>query len=453
MARLPVHRWYHYKEGFSPRLPALMVGQLGTATTGVVADVFAGVGTTQLALRTDPRVSRVIGLEYSPFAHFVAEAKLNADRLDPARLRSLVTEAARYTDSCAPGIPALASFRNEAIFAPAILEDLLRAGARLEELELTAPEKAFLRLGFVATAEQLSGTVKDGRALRIEGYGHRKRAPLTPRHQSPATGRPVADALMSRWTAMIEDVEAVQALRAANAGAVFSFRGDARRLDAPDLEGVFRPGSVGLFLGSPPYLNCIDYTEVYKLELWLLGFVSTHDEFRDLRLGTIRSHPSIEFPDRPWPRPLAGTAVEQTVDEVAAFVEANHARRPVGRIVRQYFIDMATVLEQQLQALEAGGHTALVVGNSTFSRRDQIAERREERWRIPVLSDVLIARIGEALGFEEPEIWTARDLRARNVQSGSARESVVILRKPRGSYPGRRGELQARISSYESVSR
>ena len=49
---------------------------------------------------------------------------------------------------------------------------------------------------------------------------------------------------------------------------------------------------------SPPYLNCIDYTEVYKLELWLLELVKTQAEFRQVRLGTLRSHPSVKFAER-----------------------------------------------------------------------------------------------------------------------------------------------------------
>ena len=32
----------------------------------------------------------------------------------------------------------------------------------------------------------------------------------------------------------------------------------------------------------PPYLNCIDYSEVYKLELWLMGFVSDQKRFREV---------------------------------------------------------------------------------------------------------------------------------------------------------------------------
>src|SRR5205823_14898652 len=44
---------------------------------------------------------------------------------------------------------------------------------------------------------------------------------------------------------------------------------------------------------SPPYPNNIDYTEVYKLEAWLLGFINSHEEFATQRLKTLYSHPSL----------------------------------------------------------------------------------------------------------------------------------------------------------------
>jgi hypothetical protein len=36
-----------------------------------------------------------------------------------------------------------------------------------------------------------------------------------------------------------------------------------------------------------------------QLELWFLGLVPDEGTFRSLREGTLRSHPSITFPDRP----------------------------------------------------------------------------------------------------------------------------------------------------------
>ena len=71
----PIHRWYYYKEGFSPKLPKLLVDKLKAGTTKTVVDPFAGIGTTGLALRSHPAVKTVIGVDYSPFASFVGKAK------------------------------------------------------------------------------------------------------------------------------------------------------------------------------------------------------------------------------------------------------------------------------------------------------------------------------------------------------------------------------------------
>src|SRR5581483_5198953 len=67
-AGVPVHRWYQYKEAFSHRLPHAVVARLGAGESRVVADVFGGVATSALALQLDPRVARVISVEYSPLA-------------------------------------------------------------------------------------------------------------------------------------------------------------------------------------------------------------------------------------------------------------------------------------------------------------------------------------------------------------------------------------------------
>src|SRR5204862_2601953 len=113
----------------------------------------------------------------------------------------------------------------------------------------------------------------------------------------------------------------------------------------------FAPESVGLFLYSPPYPNAIDYSEIYKLELWLLNFVRSAGEFRQLRLGTLRSHPSVDFPERGYLADISGTLVAETIDGIASFVERNHPRAETGRMIRNYFDDMYRSLQQQFRAL------------------------------------------------------------------------------------------------------
>lgn len=429
----PIHRWYSFKEAFSHRLPREMVGRFGAGSTRTVADVFAGVATTPLSLQSDPRVDKVLSVEYSPFAYFAGRAKLDWYKLSPRRLEGKIAEALRFpTDRTLPA-PTLAAFRNREIFSRSTVAALVSAREHIESMNVTVPERRFLLLGLAAVVEDVSGAMKDGRALRITRDRTRRANVLSPRGPAPSPRGSVRSLLARQWTAMHEDVVSLEPLRRRICPKrTLHVRGDARELDSLSRGGerLFAEESVGLFVYSPPYLNCIDYSEVYKLELWLLEFVQDADQFRDLRLGTIRSHPSIEFPRRDYFDEVLGSEVVDCIELCAQFVENNHARASIGRMIRHYFEDMYRVVLQQFRALTSGGYAICVVGNSTFSGRERVNGRYEERWRIPLLTDVIIARLGELAGFTDFEIWTARSLQARNVNGGAARESLVVLRKP-----------------------
>lgn len=428
----PIHRWYSYKEAFSYRLPKELVSRLGAGGSGFVADPFGGVATTALSLQGDPRVGQVISVEYSPFAHLIGQAKLEWHELDPRRVRTLIRRALNFTIDRTVKIPELAAFRNREIFKPTILRGLLSARAHLNRMKLTPAERAFFITGLASVIEDLSGVMKDGRALRILRDRQRKEKCLVPREVIFVGADRVKNVLAAQWAAMVEDLEVVAIRRnKVPRDQARHLRGDARDLARVRWRGrdMFPPESIGLFLYSPPYLNCIDYSEVYKLELWLLEFVTTQEQFRKLRLGTMRSHPSLEFPARGYLAAAKSTLVNEAVELIAGFVESNNARPDIGRMIRNYFDDMYQVFADQHEALEPGGYSVCVVGNSTFSRRDKSEGGRAERWRVPLLTDVILARLAQTVGFTDAQIWRARDLRPRNVSEGSARESLVVVRK------------------------
>jgi hypothetical protein len=428
---IPVHRWYYYKEGFSPLLPPLLVDALGTGDSKTVVDTFAGVATTALSLRSHDQVARAIGVEYSPFAQFVGQTKLSSFGLDDAILtahakRLAGSELSRQN----PNIPQLAAFRNPEIFDPKVIHDLVAIRDLIrDDTALSDAERAFFLLGIAGVTEDLSCAMKDGRALRILRGRKRRHQGLRPPVET-ADGPDVQSTVTNQWLAMIEDLADTGPT---DSGAkMLHVNGDARDLSVlRDDRGadLLPPGSVGLHLYSPPYLNCIDYTEVYKIELWLLEFVSDHARFRQLREGTLRSHPSIEFANRPS-RSDRASPVFGVIDSITEFLTAHIARASLGRVHGYYFADMEEVLHEQYRTLEPGGAIACVVANSTFSRRIKEEARASEIWRIPILTDVLIARLAEAVGFSGIEIWVARDLQAKNVSGGLARESIVIARKP-----------------------
>lgn len=433
LVRHPVHRWYSYKEAFSPRLPIEVVARTGAGTSGVVLDAFAGVATTALALQHHPDVSRVVGVEYSPFAHFAGRAKLLWSKTTGDRLRAAARRLAEYRLDPKAEAPDLAAFSNEEIFKPAVVAQLVSArNAIAEDASVGYVERTLLLLGLAAVIEDVSGVAKDGRALRILRDRARRPKALHPK-RGGAIGGGVREVLVNQWLAMAEDLDVLADLRVgASRRTDRHLRGDARALDAVDCSGLrerpLREGSVGLAVYSPPYLNCIDYTEVYKLELWLMGFVGDQKGFRDVRLGTLRSHPSIRFPDRGYFKGVDDPAIE-TVRAIEALLEDRLPRPGLGVMARGYFEDMLQVLREQHRVLEPGAHAVCVVANSTFSRRKREGTGWAEEWRLPVLTDVLIARLAKVAGFEHVEVWEARDLQPRNVRGGAAREALVVARK------------------------
>jgi hypothetical protein len=426
----PIHRWYYYKEGFSPSLPPLLVEALGVGRSRTVVDPFAGVGTTALSLRSHDAVDRVVGVEYSPFAAFVGQAKLNSLKLVP---ETLARHAERLRDFKVSGpidIPGLAAFHNPEIFASETLNLLLTARDCVRnDLSLSEAERMFFLLGVAAVLEDLSGVMKDGRALRI--LRGRKRRPLALRPSFGALdGDGVQATIANQWLSMIEDLSTIDHHQSARTA--FHLRGDARslyKLSDQRNNAIIPEESVGLFLYSPPYLNFLDYTEVYKLELWLLELVTDQESFRSVREGTLRSHPSIAFPTRP----LVGdrtAPVFSIVDAITDFLVEHLGKPSIARVHGHYFADMYETLREQYITLEAGGSFACVVANSTFSRRQKGNGNVTEIWRVPILTDVILARLAEAAGFTDIQIWTTRSLRAKNVNGGIARESIVVGRKP-----------------------
>jgi hypothetical protein len=422
----PVYRWFRYKEAFAPELAREIVGRLGAGDSGVVVDSFAGVATTQLALQCDPRIQRALGVEYSPLAHFIGETKIGWAALRADYLEKKVSEVLRFSRRTRVTIPELTAFHDSEILPENVALDLASARDRIKEVS-RGRVRDFLLLGLAAIVEDVSGAAKDGRALRIARDRVRRSTSL-----AGEVGLTVRSALRRQYGAMLADLRLLDEQRPAALQAdVSHHRGDARDLEAA-LLGEVGPQGVGLFAYSPPYLNCIDYTEVYKLELWLLEFVVNQKQFRDVRLGTLRSHPSVEFPARDYMVNILGTHHEITylVRAIASFVERHHVRPVNGRTIWNYFDDMTKVLQQQYEYLEPGGHAVCVVANSTFSRRDRQEDGTWcERWRLPILTDVIIAHTAKAIGFESADIWRARDLQPRNVLSGAARESLIVMRK------------------------
>lgn len=413
----PLHRWYFYKEGFSPDLLRLVVAEVDVRPGGWLLDCFAGVATSLLSAG-DLRPQRFIGavgVEFNPFAVFAGRAKLAAPLLRGQTLRDLGLLVAQTRPSHLPPVPRSATVRNRRIFPRYRLDESRRLLGAIDE-RARAPYGNVLRLAVASALEPASFARKDGRALRL--------IPVD-------SARPSVRRLFLETVArMADDLDALAESPADRIPTILH-RGDARNLP-PSIQA----DSVSLALYSPPYLNGIDYSEVYKVEEWFLGFIKSNRELLELRRGTLRSHPSIRFPERPRAIP-DGSAVQKLVDRISGFVsrfERRHHQKQYAWLVPAYFDDMYLALREQSRVLKSGGYAVCVVADSMLSRTIEVATaggiHRRELWRLPIATDAILAALGREVGLETVGgIW-ARSLRPRNIRRGWSRETLIIMRKP-----------------------
>ncbi|RYX84239.1 class I SAM-dependent methyltransferase [bacterium] len=414
----PVHRWYTFKEGYSHQLLATLQkwGVFPAGESLRLLDPFCGVGTTLVTASypdQSKNFSEVVGVEVNPTIKFIAETKVNWANYDSEVIEGYITKLkAKYgRRSRVFPVPELSTFsctrRGDKIaFHPSVIQDLLYY--RQWILNCPEPEKDFLLLAWLSIIEEVSYASKDGRALR-----------LLKKEALPDTPPNVKQALLDQLHIMKSDLIALngrrEKLQNVGSGArVVS--GDAR--DLP-----FGDRTFDAICYSPPYLNNIDYTEVYKMELWLKGDVSTQEEFRNQRLKTMRSHPSIIFPPTEKYKEVESDQwLSRLRSALMLALPYDEHRKQRERLFAGYIDDLLLALGEQQRVAVPGAPIVCVVGNSLFGG--------EKTRKIAVCTDLLIAAAAQAVGLVVEQIRIARHLPRRDNQNGWLRESIIIMRKP-----------------------
>lgn len=355
---LPIHRWFFFKEGFSRDLVVMLLEEMGVLEGGVVLDPFVGSGTTPLTCMELGFTG--VGVDASPLAVFVSLAKTRV--YDPLELREAL-------DRClltAPRHTALPDGLSPAVrkaFPRGNLEELFSLKESVEEIDSEGP-RVFLKLALMNAAVKASYIYRDGSVLR---FVKRPVPPLRPIFRKVAQS-------------MIEDVRRVRF----RSGPAIILQGDARRLDGIEDE------SVDAVITSPPYLNKIEYTRVYEVELELFFGKRVQD--------LIRSY--IGLVGREAPRTIPG--LEDLPDSA-----------------KLYFSDMFDSLEEMWRVLRDGGRAAVVVAGGVYP--DRVVE-----------SDRILADLAERVGFRVEKIRVVGKRVAtsgRVHRIGAARESIVYLVK------------------------
>lgn len=402
----PVHRWYKFKEGFSEDLVTLLLNEFPPASQKQVAflDPFSGVGTSLLAAGTaltnlGAKEISVRGVEINPYMHFVGQTKMDWPRYDPVflnRAAAISMNGMRLRQK--PRIPELSTIRDERFIAEKDLQRILELREKIQIAASGRPEARPLLLGLASGAERIFNLRKDGRALRF-----------TPRTESAN----VDGEILAAWKQIAEDLQSDIAPSKVRVKLV---KGDGRRADK-----IFENEKFDVILFSPPYLNNIDYTEVYKIEQWLLGFIQSSSEMVAQRRRTFRSHPSCIFPDfEDAPGEKVTRILGKSFGRLLNFAARDEKWR--RRLFVGYFADMLRTLEACRALLKPSGRVFVIVGNSVHGTTEA---------PVPIAVDLWIAELAKSAGFHVESILVGRQLPRRRMEWAEFRESVVVMSKVR----------------------
>jgi SAM-dependent methyltransferase len=364
----PVHGWFWYKEGFAPELVGWALAREAQAAgkePKSVIDPFCGVGTTLLAAKE--RGIESAGIDASTLAAFVSRAK--TDDYGPEDLESALAFLGRKIDyRQAERLEwQFELFSTKAAFPRRNHAEILALREAIENEE--GRTRNLLLLALLSILPQASVIMKDGGVLKID----RNKRALPAREIFRRKVKRMCRELAGRPQGRVPKV----------------FLGDARALDVGGAEA-------DVVITSPPYLNNIDYSKVYGLELSLLSM--SRAEAEEVRMRAIRS-----FIGR-----------NMGVEEMPPEVGDVGLRIP---IVGTYFKDMEAAISEMHRVLSPGGAAYVNVSNSVIHETH-------------VLVDEVFAQMAERIGFAETEIVVGAeriaDVRPQKVRT---RESVVIMRK------------------------
>ena len=115
---------------------------------------------------------------------------------------------------------------------------------------------------------------------------------------------------------------------------------------------------------SPPYPNSFDYTDVYNVELWMLGYLAHSESNRDLRQATLASHVQLL---RDYPTAPSGSETLNSVLKQLREVKESLWSSWIPQMIGGYFNDLTAVLNQVISSLSDRGQCWMVVGDSRYA--------------------------------------------------------------------------------------
>lgn len=345
--RLAFQSWHHFKEAFPPELIKHAIDNAAVPVSACL-DPFGGSGTTALACQMLGVHSTTI--EVNPFLADVIRAKLanyDVDRL-VAGLAYIRLKSRRVTADPLSRFGSLPrtflepGVQNRWIFDMAVARRLSALLDAIDLLELESDRRLFQVI--------VGGLLAQVSNVRVSGKGRRYRKNW---RSTQVPAERVDSLFAARAERAILDVQQFSSQFTSKSQVI---QGDSRAVELSEEHQ--------LAIFSPPYPNSFDYTDVYNLELWMLGYLRAWEDNKRLRTATLASHVQLARTFLPAP------AGSPTLDAVCEELDARRSRlwsRWIPSMVGAYFSDLLAVLDRVRCSLSEHGQSWIVVGDSSYS--------------------------------------------------------------------------------------
>lgn len=384
---LPFQRWFKFKEAFAPQLVLETLSKYKTEGIQRCLDPFGGCGTTGLTCQF-AGVHPVL-IEVNPFIADLAQAKLSRYDVD-----ALSKDFLAVRTSVKDGIAVDLSILDEGpatlcepgdgkrwVFPLGVIQRLLQYRAAIERLTDSTNQR-LLRV--------LLGSIIVGVSnVTVNGKGRKYRGSWMEQQRTPSD---VDVAFRQAFLNAVADIERY-GRRAQNSFELL--RGTClQKVD--DVE----PCDLAIF--SPPYPNSFDYTDIYNLELWVLGYLKTKADNKTLRQATLRSH--IQAGGQHTFNMAQSAMLKSTLAELGEVRNGLWDER-LPDMVGAYFDDMQILLSKLRKTLRPGGRAVIVIGESSYAG-------------VRVRAGHITAQIARSVGFGVEKHTRLRTMRLSAQQGG-----------------------------------
>lgn len=407
-SEIPFQRWYSYREGYSYKLVLKFITKYNIS--GPLLDPFMGSGSSILAGRFSNL--KTYGIDVNPISLFVSKVENRNYHEDD--IKSIQNELAIFRKLKRDSKSRTTDFELATKY---FNKDILQTILQLKE-HITSINNFYVRdvffLSWLSSIESISNVKKEGNGLKYRnrrrtksGYVNIPIEQWEDEHFPKDKFAYVLNKIINNINNIIDDLQ----------NNTISAPEPTMLLGSSMEKVLDIPEQIELTIFSPPYVNFFDYFEIHKTELWLGGFIKSQDELKQLKRTGLRSNASATVSKH-----LVNT--NESVLHLTSILETKKLwSNKIPVVVAGYFDDMETLLRNLYIKTQVGGRVAIVVGNSAYAG-------------IIIPSDLLIAEIGEKIGFIAEEIVVTRHLTTSSQQRkylkdvmDFMRESIVILRK------------------------